>query len=180
MAEDTGQQLARKSNSLKSVLCISYGGTIPATQQAPISSCLQESHAYKALQSSRSSIGYVQLHSPEESTARGRAGSILPITTSNTLKERLLLLQDLYLSQPLHIPILGIWLPSIRWAGQANPTENAGMPHQRNTHLNAKMRYKQSKRAEIQEAALYIFMMEGHGWQCWLSPKFNKTHIHIL
>lgn len=78
--KDTGQQLARKSISLKSVLCISYGGMIPARQQALIWSCPQGSRSYNALRSSRSSIGCVQLHSPVESPARGRAGSILPTT----------------------------------------------------------------------------------------------------
>lgn len=166
----------RKSNSLKSVLCVFYRGMITATQQAVISSCLQQSHSYNALWCPRSSIGYVQLHSPEESTARGRAGSILSITTSNTLKERLLLLQDLYVSQPPHIPILGIWLPSIRWAGQVNSTETAGMPHQRNTYLDtSSINMQKSKKL------LYIFLWwKATAWQHRVSLKLNKTQIHIL
>lgn len=117
-------QGSKVPRSFKSVLRISYGGVIPTKPLAPTSSWLQDDCFCNALQSPCSSTAYGQLHSAEESTMRGKAGSSPPVCTGSIFTEWLLLVQDLCLTQLLHIPVLGIGLPSAKWTGQAEFNTN--------------------------------------------------------
>lgn len=107
----------------RSVLRISYGGVIPTTPQAPTSSWLQEPCFCNALWSPCSSTAYGQLHSAEESSER-KTWELTASMHRQHLHRMLLLVQDLCLTHPLHIPILGIGLPSAKWTGQAEFNTN--------------------------------------------------------